>query len=269
MKPIITIIMPTYNGAKWIKTAIDSVLTQSFREYEFIIINDCSKDNTEDIVLGYKDPRIKYFKNEKNMGVQKTRNIALSKVQGEYVSEIDQDDEWVDLNKLQKQISFLKNNNDYVLVGTGAIMVNEKGDELGRYLMPDTDEKIKSKMLRANPFIHSSVMFRAKDVKALGGYAVGKMSEDHDLWLRLGRLGKLWNFQEYSVKYLYSTGGYNSQDKIKRLMQNIQFAEEHKRYYPGYFKALVFGWGKVLFYPIFNLMPTNLKGVFLKLHKKM
>ena len=261
--------MPAYNGARWIKTAIDSVLAQSCRDYELILINDCSKDETEKIVLCYKDPRIKYFKNAQNIGVQKTRNIALGKVKGEYVAEIDQDDEWVDVNKLQKQIDFLKNNNDYVLIGTGAIMIDEKGRELSRYLMPGTDEEIRLKMLRANPFIHSSVMFRAKDVKALGGYAVGKMSEDHDLWLRLGKLGKLKNFREYSVRYLYSVGGYNSQDKIKRLMQNLSFAGEHRNYYPGYCKALLFGAAKILFFPLFNLMPNSFKGVLLKLHKKM
>ena len=112
-------------------------------------------------------------------------------------------------------------------------------------------------------------MFRAKDVKALGGYAVGKMSEDHDLWLRLGKLGKFKNFQEYSVKYLYSVGGYNSQDKIKRLIQNLSFAGEHRDDYPGYSMALLFGVAKILFFPIFNIMPNSFKGVFLKLHKKM
>ncbi len=72
-----------------------------------------------------------------------------------------------------------------------------------------------------------------------------KMSEDHDLWLRLGRKGKFMNFQEYSVKYLFSPQGYNSQNKITRLKQNILFAKEHKDFYPNYVYSVVFGWAKV------------------------
>ena len=261
--------MPVYNGAKWISTAINSVLAQTFKDFELIVINDCSRDNSEAIVLSYKDTRVKYLQNEKNMGVQATRNLALSLASGVFVAEIDQDDEWIDTDKLKKQMTFLINNRDYVLVGTGAIMVNEDGNELGRYLMPATDRKIRSKILRANPFVHSSVMFRAEDVRRLGGYDQGKMSEDQDLWMRLGRLGMLMNFQEYSVKYLYRISGYNSQDKTKRILQNIKLAHQHKDNYPGYLMAVFFGCTKLLIYPIFNLMPVRLKGLFLKLHKKI
>jgi glycosyltransferase involved in cell wall biosynthesis len=261
--------MPVYNGSKWVEKAIDSVLAQSFSNFELIIINDFSIDNTRDIILRVKDSRIRYFENKLNLGVQKTRNLALLKVRGEYVAEIDQDDEWIDKEKLRKQIDFLMNNCDYVLVGSGVILVGNDGKELTRFLMPSTDHEIRSKMLRANPFIHSSVMFRTKDIKLVGGYSVGKMSEDHDLWLKLGKLGKLHNFNEFSVKYLYSSSGYNSQDKIKRLMQNIEFAHEYKDFYPDYYIAILTGWIKVLFYPVFNLLPIKFRGFFLRLHKKL
>jgi GT2 family glycosyltransferase len=265
----ISIIMPVHNGAKWLNTAIDSVLAQTFKDFEFIIINDGSRDNSEAIVLAYKDSRIKYLQNEKNMGVQATRNQALSIATGEFVAMIDQDDEWIDVGKLKKQMTFLINNKDYVLVGTGAVMVDEGGNELARYLMPATDRKIRSKILRANPFVHSSVMFRAEDVRSLGGYDQGKLSEDLDLWMRLGRLGMLMNFQEYSVKYLYRNSGYNSEDKIKRICQNIKLAHQHKDNYPGHLMAVFFGCTKLVIYPIFNLMPLKIKGLLFKFHKKI
>lgn len=267
----VTIILPAYNGAKWIEKAVQSALTQSFTDFEFIIINDNSRDDTEKIVLrlANSDKRIKYSKNEYNLGVQKTRNIALERSKGEYIAEIDQDDEWIDQNKLKKQIEFLKNNNEYILIGTGAIMVNEEGVEIARYLMPETDSKIRNKILRANCFIHSSVVYRAKTVKEIGGYTVEKMSEDHDLWLRLGRVGKFTNLKEYAVQYCFSPKGYNSQDKIVRLKQNLLFAKEHKDFYPNYFPAMLLGWTKIYFYPFFNLMPSKIKGIFLKLHKKI
>src|SRR3989344_3105818 len=96
--PLVSIIMPAYNGAKWIKKAILSVLAQSFADFECIIINDNSNDNTEEIATRFAqhDKRIKYVKNERNLGVQLTRNIALRMALGEYIAEIDQDDEWID-----------------------------------------------------------------------------------------------------------------------------------------------------------------------------
>ena len=148
-------------------------------------------------------------------------------------------------------------------------MVDENGNELARYLMPETDTQIRIKLLRANCFFHSSVMYRLDKAKEAGGYNPVKMSEDHDLWLKLGRLGKFMNFPEYSVKYLFSAGGYNSQTKIQRLKQNLLFAKEHRGFYPNYFYSVIFGWAKIIFTPIFNLMPVKLKGVFLKIHKKI
>jgi glycosyltransferase involved in cell wall biosynthesis len=269
--PSITIILPAYNGAQWIEKAIRSALAQTYRDFEFLIINDSSKDDTEAVVLrlAAEDPRINYFKNEKNMGVQATRNFALEHVRSEYIAEIDQDDEWIDPDKLKKQIEFLESHADYVLVGTGAIMIDESGKEIARYLMPETNDEIRRKILRMNCFIHSSVMYRTRAVKEIGGYSLAKLSEDHDLWLRLGRKGKFANFQEYSVQYLFTPKGFNSQNKLFRLKQNIQFAHEHKDFYPNYLPALALGWAKLFFYPIFNLMPSSLKGMFLKLHKKL
>jgi len=268
--PLVSIIIPAYNGAKWIKKAILSVLAQSYADFEFIIINDGSSDNTEEIITAFTkyDKRIRYIKNEHNLGVQKTRNIALDISLGEYIAEIDQDDEWIDPDKLLKQIKFLRKNKDYVLIGTGVVMVDEQGTEIARYLMPETDLEIRKKILRANCFIHSSVLYRTKSVKKIGGYTTTKMSEDHDLWLRLGRVGKFANLEEYAVQYCFSIGGYNSQDKFLRLRQNLLFAQEHKDFYPNYLLAVILGWTKICFYPIFNLMPIRLKGIFLKLHKK-
>ncbi len=269
--PLVSIILPTYNGANSIKNALNSVLAQSYVNWELLVINDDSSDNTEDIILDFieHDNRIKYLKNGHNLGVQKTRNLALGTAQNEYIAEIDQDDEWLDIDKLKKQVEFLENNQDYVLVGTGVIVVDEKGIEIARYLMPETDVEIRAKILRTNCFIHSSVMYRTKKVKDIDGYTVEKMSEDHDLWLRLGRVGKFINFQEYSVQYCFSPKGYNSQDKFLRLKQNLLFVEEHKDFYPNSLSAVILGWIKIFFYPIFNLMPARLKGIFLKLHKKM
>jgi glycosyltransferase involved in cell wall biosynthesis len=271
MDKLVTIIIPTYNGAKWVKTAIESVLAQSYTNWELILIDDCSGDNTREILKKYvmQNPKIKYIENKVNQGIQKNRNIALAQAHGDYIAEIDQDDEWLDIDKLKKQIGFLDNNKDYVLMGTGVIVIDENGVEIAKYLMPETDEEIRSKILRMNPFIHSSVVYRKDVVKSIGGYTAEKMSEDHDMWLRIGYLGKFKNLQEYSVKYLFSPSGYNSQDKILRLKQNLLFIKEHKNFYPNYMRAFILGWMKIFFYPIFKFLPAGLKGVFLSFHKKL
>lgn len=269
--PLVTIILPAYNGAKWIEKAIRSVLRQSFSDFECIIINDCSTDNTEEVSLrfAHEDARIKYLKNERNMGIQITRNIALANAVGEFVAEIDQDDEWIDSQKLEKQVKFLQSNPDCVLIGTGAIMVDENGFEIARYLMPETDYEIRRKFLRANRFIHSSVVYRKKAVQDVGGYTPEKMSEDHDLWLRIGRIGTFKNLPEYSTQYMFRMGGYNSKDKIARLRQNMMIAKENKDFYPHYFWAVVLGWLKIISWPVFKNIPTKLKGLLLQLHKKI
>lgn len=269
--PRVSIILPAYNGAQWIEKAIGSALGQSYSDFEFIIVNDASLDNCEEIImrLATKDHRIKYFKNEYNKGVQGTRNFALEQVQGEYIAEIDQDDEWLDCDKLKKQVKFLDQHPDYVLVGTGVIVTNESGKEIARYLMPETDKEIRNKILWKNCFIHSSVLYRTQAVKEIGGYNTVKLSEDHDLWLRLGRKGKFMNISRYAVQYLFSPRGFNSQNKIFRLKQNLLFAEEHKDFYPHYLRAVILGRAKIFFTPFFNAMPVGIKGILLKMHKKL
>lgn len=269
--PIISVILPTYNGAKWVDRAIQSVLRQSFGDFEFIIIDDGSADATNRIIekFAQQDHRIRHIKNEQNLGIQKTRNISLQFAEAPYIAEIDQDDVWLDKNKLEKQLRFLRENKEYVLIGTGVVLVDDKSEEIARYLMPQKDAEIRSKILRMNCFIHSSVMYHKSAVQAAGGYTVEKMSEDHDLWLRLGRQGKFANLPDYAVQYYLNMKGYNSQDKFLRLKQNLLFVKEHKDFYPNVFYATILGWAKICFYPIFNLMPSKLKGVFLKLHKKL
>lgn len=269
--PLISIILPTYNGAKWVERAIQSVLVQSFSEFEFIIIDDGSVDATNEIIekFAWQDHRIRHIKNERNLGIQKTRNISLGYAKAEYVAEIDQDDVWLDKNKLEKQLQFLRENKEYVLIGTGVVIVGNGGEEITRYPMPQKDAEVRNKILRMNCFIHSSVMYRKSVVQAVGGYTVEKMSEDHDLWLRLGRLGKFANLPDYAVQYYLNMKGYNSQDKFIRLKQNLLLIKENKDFYPNYLLATIIGWLKIIFMPIFMNVPHAIKGPWLKIYKKI
>lgn len=107
---LVSVIMPSWNTEKYIAESIESVLQQSYKHLELIIIDDCSSDNTDQIVSGFKDNRIKYFKNLSNMGAALTRNYGIRKAQGEWIAFLDSDDLWMP-QKLEKQIEFMNKNN--------------------------------------------------------------------------------------------------------------------------------------------------------------
>ena len=134
-KNLISIIIITRNRAGFISKAIESALGQSFPDWELIIIDDASQDNTGEIIKSYiaKDARIKYFRNDEHLRISKSRNKALSLARGEYVAVLDSDDVWSDRDKLKKQYEFLERNKDYVLVGGGVIVIDEFGKETRRY----------------------------------------------------------------------------------------------------------------------------------------
>ena len=121
--PKISVIMPAYNAEKYIAEAIDSILGQTFGDFEFIILNDCSTDRTEEIILSYDDPRIVYLKNEQNMGVAATLNKGLAIAKGEYIAFLDADDYWAP-EKLKKQIAFMQENG-YSFSYTNYIEISE------------------------------------------------------------------------------------------------------------------------------------------------
>src|SRR3989338_6842170 len=171
-KNLISIITITRNRAGFISEAIESALGQSFPDWELIIIDDASQDNTREIAEDYskKDSRIKYFRNDEHLRISKSRNKALGLARGEYVAVLDSDDVWSDRDKLKKQYEFLERNKDYVLVGGGVIVIDEHGQERKRYFNRESDENIRGKILFQNQFAHSSVMFKRDVALKVGGY---------------------------------------------------------------------------------------------------
>jgi glycosyltransferase involved in cell wall biosynthesis len=270
----VSIILPTYNGAKYIKRAIESVISQSFSNWELLIIDDGSSDNTENIIKEYvkKDSRIIYFKNEVNLGIQKTLNMGLKEATGEYIARIDDDDEWIDKDKLQKQVEFLNNNSDHVLVGTGVIVVDEEGKELFRYLLPEFDKEIRSKILSKNCFVHSSVIFNKNVALSLGGYDESKYTrhvEDYDLWLKLGTIGKLANLPIYAVKFTSRDGSISSINKIEQFKKNISLIKNYKNKYPNYFGAFIRSYSRLLIYGFVLKSPIKFSlNKIIKFYKK-
>jgi len=238
-KNLISIIIITRNRAGFISEAIESALGQSFPDWELIIIDDASQDNTREIAESYakKDGRIKYFRNDEHLRISKSRNKALSLARGEYVAVLDSDDVWSDRDKLKKQYEFLERNKDYVLVGGRVIVIDEFGKETRRYFNRESDEDIRWKILFQNQFAHSGVMFRREAALKAGGYDDSlNIGEDYDLWLKLGTLGKMANLKEYLLKYRVH-GGNITLKRIEALKNNIAIIKKYKDRYPNYYLA--------------------------------
>lgn len=182
--PKISVIMPAYNAEKYIAEAIDSILGQTFEDFEFIILNDCSKDRTEEIILSYNDPRIVYVKNEENMGVARTLNRGLDLAKGEYIARMDADD--ISLpERFAKQVAFLEKNSDIAVLSTNLNCFNEDGILSPGWVVSDP-EQMKIDMLFSCGLAHPSVMMRANVIQNLGGYNPDFNGlEDYELWCRV------------------------------------------------------------------------------------
>ena len=127
---LVSIIMPSYNTASFIGESIESVLNQTYKNWELIIVDDCSNDNTEEIVQSFNNSKIRFYKNVENLGAAYSRNFALKQADGEWIAFLDSDDLWKP-EKLEKQISFMKDNN-YFFSCVGRDEIDEQSHSCGR-----------------------------------------------------------------------------------------------------------------------------------------
>lgn len=192
-KPLVSVVMPVYNGALYLKEAIDSILKQTFTDFEFIIVNDGSTDESEEIILSYRDLRIVYLKHE-NKGIGLSLQLGCQIAKGKYIARMDADD-ISEINRLMIQFNYLETNTDVVLVGSAVNYINEKGQVFGRSFPYTGDEALKHILFtKGSAICHPSVMMRASAYFWTGGYADLEPLEDYYLWMRLSKYGKFINF---------------------------------------------------------------------------
>lgn len=199
--PKISVVMPAYNADKYIAEAIDSILCQTYTDFEFIIINDGSTDNTEDIILSYKDERIVYLKNEKNMGIVYTLNRGLDIAKGEYIARMDSDD--ISLpTRFKEQIKYLEKHKNIAVLGTA---INIFGEEIDRYtFIFSHNPKIAKAELFFNPSLaHPTVMIRKTilDSFNLRYEEDYKDMEDFRLWWRISQYGNIVSLKTPLLNY--------------------------------------------------------------------
>lgn len=192
-EPKITVLMPAYNVAKYIGVAINSVLAQTFTDFELLVINDGSTDETEKIVHEFNDNRIRLI-NQPNRGVAAALNLGLLNANAKLIARFDADDICMP-ERLGIQYDFMMKNPEYIIVGSDAEYVDMNASYVFTCCMPaHTAEEIQELALKNCPFIHSSVLFRKEVILKAGGYDEHACAfEDHMLWSKCIRLGKTCN----------------------------------------------------------------------------
>jgi len=200
--PLISVIMPVYNGEKYLKEAIYSILDQTFKDFEFIIINDGSTDDTERIVLSLNDNRIKYF-SKPNSGISDSLNVGIKKAQGTLIARMDADDIAYP-DRFDKQVHAFNNDSKLTLCAGSAVYINEVGEYLGRSFNYSRNYAIKKMLNYGNVITHPTVMAKRSAILECGGYNERSLlygGEDFDLWKRLQNKGKFISLKEPLIYY--------------------------------------------------------------------
>jgi glycosyltransferase involved in cell wall biosynthesis len=200
--PLVTVLFPVCNGGTYLRESLDSIFAQTFGDFELLIIDDGSTDNTPEILRGIRDPRLRVVTHTQNLGLVATLNEGLAIGRGEFVARQDHDD-ISHPERLQKQVDFLRAHPEHVLVGTEAIQMDARGRKAFRLLRPEDTESIRWYLCFENAFIHSSVMYRRETVRRdFDGYATPCFpAEDYALWSRLAREREMANLTEPLLLY--------------------------------------------------------------------
>ena len=184
--PRVTVLMPVYNAGHYLREAVESILAQTFGDFEFLIINDGSTDGSRKIVTSYTDPRIRLVDNERNLGLTPTLNRGLFLAHGDLIARQDPDD-MSHPRRLEQQVRFLQDHPEVALLGTQGRVIDQEGNYLGPLDRSQEHISIQWFHLFDNSFIHTAVMFRKRVIWGeLGGYDEAfSSSQDYDLFSKV------------------------------------------------------------------------------------
>ena len=199
----LSVIMSVYNDETYLKKAIESIVNQSYPDFEFIIIDDKSTDMSLFIIEDYSkiDKRIIVLKNKKNIGLPASLNRGIKFSSADFIARMDGDD-ISQLKRFEKQMRFLKKNPQVDIVGTGVLYIDQKGGEIGRKLMHSTHIDLKKEICKNSPFAHPTVIIRREFFNSIGLYDENlKRKQDYHLWVRGVSNSCYANIDEYLLKY--------------------------------------------------------------------
>lgn len=186
--PVVSVLMPVYNAERYVKEAINSILNQTFKDFELVVLNDASSDSSKEIILSFQDARIRYIENEQNRGLSFSRNRLLSEVRGEYIAWLDADDIAYPA-RLEEEYRFLEEHTDHALVASWARLIDSEGKPTGNYIKSYIpDEYLSALLLFVNYFVQSSVMLRKSHLPDVHYRQEFPPTEDYELWVRIAAM---------------------------------------------------------------------------------
>lgn len=228
-QPIVSVMMAAYNAETYIADSIRSILRQTLTDWELIILNDGSRDQTAAIIKGFADPRIRYFENAQNMGLSVTRNRMIGLATGRYLAVLDSDD-IADSRRLELQVRYLNKHQGVGMIGAGIRLIDEDGQPNGqRYVFTDPCSRIPTILLFSNYFAHSTVLIRRDALPAVAYRTELPIAEDYDLWIRISKNWEVCNLRRILASYRIhnsnvSTADNHTRDKVERdiLLMNLK-----------------------------------------------
>ena len=217
MTPAISLIMPVHNGTEWLAQAVASVQAQNFGEFEFLIVDDGSDDDTAAMLSSFaaNERRIRLL-HQAPQGIVAALNNGIAAARAPYLARLDADDR-ARPDRLGKQFTFMQAHPEIGLLGTHAELIDAAGHTVGRLAPPTDHAKLARVLSHINPFIHSSVMMRTALVRRLGGYrAAFRVAEDYDLWLRIAEAGHIANLADDLTQYRRHDTNLSQRDAIRQ-----------------------------------------------------
>ena len=236
--PAVSVVVPTYGRANILPRALDSVLSQTYSDFELIVVDDCSPDDTNKIVDSYSDNRIMYLRHEQNRGANAARNTGIKAANGEYLAFLDDDDKWLP-EKLEQQMALYdKLDESFGLVYTGRRIVNS--DEVIERYIPQLEGNIYPKLLRKNVIPSETPLIRTDCFDNVGLFDTGLRScQDWDMWLRIAK-----NYKISFVPDILAVSFWDTNDRISRdYGRKFQgYCRLHKKYRVDIYKDPFAAW---------------------------
>lgn len=199
MKPFISVLLPVYNGEQFLNEAINSILKQTYKNFEFVIINDGSVDNTEQIIMNYSDKRIKYYYKKKS-GIVESLNFGIERCSGDWIARFDSDDVAFP-NRLEEQIKHI--DAETAVIASGADVIDENGVTINKInRIPEHHNSIIDNILKGRAsIIHPTTLIRKESLVSIQGYnKLFTYGQDVNLWLCISRIGKIKNITTSLIK---------------------------------------------------------------------
>lgn len=225
-QPLVSVLMPVHNGQDFLHEAIDSIFRQSYQDFELIVVDDASTDDTPSMLRAMIDPRLRIITMDRNVGLVDALNRALAEARGELIARMDADDIAYPA-RFSAQVERLLSEPGLVLLGTAYDYVDTGGHVLQHQSVSTENAIIQKRLIEeCNQICHPSVMMRAGALRAVGGYRklAGRYAQDYDLWLRLAEVGAVANLADTFLGYRVHGG----QLSVKRLLPQRRAAEIYK-----------------------------------------